>query len=57
MWFKRSLPKRKKLTIMIKGYTSVPLNWSGKIDGITITSALATENTSTIQHYPNLYNK
>ena len=39
----------------MKGYTLVPLNWIGKIDCITITSVLPTENMLTTPHYLNIW--
>ena len=37
----------------MKRYTSVPMNWTGKIDSTAITSALLTKDITTVQHYQN----
>ena len=57
MGYIRLPSEKKKLMIMIKGYTLVSLNWIGKIDGMTITSALTTKNIPIVPYYLNIHSR
>ena len=57
MWYIRPQSDKNNLTIKMKGYILVPLNWIGKIEYITMTSTLLTDNMPTVQDYQNIYSR